>query len=205
MKVIKILNPDNPKHSYSKSGKKVDELFGSAAEKLNIKLSELLNSDFKQDDTDIKDDNERDIEQKCYKKVTIDQFINILNPMHIWAIYVFKNEHFADKIRKQSYEDHVCGFLQYYDRETRNGMSDHSIYFHWGKWGDHSNCVVIFLDPPPARTARNRPPLYERINYETNDYYDIYREDIDIYKDIPLSPSGQISDPPKPGGPPPPR
>src|ERR1700730_18087256 len=46
---------------------------------------------------------------------------NILQSKNIWAIYSFEQAVY-DRYKnvKQRYEDIVCGFLQYYDREVRN-------------------------------------------------------------------------------------
>ena len=198
MKVIKILPRENPIHtnlaavSDKNARKKVVELFNSAENLLEKKLPA---SDIGRDPASIKDPDERDIEEKCFRKVSISQFIQILRDDHIWAIYAFNDESYYNKINKEKYQDQVCGFLQYYDTETRSGMMDHGIYFRWGKFRNYGNCVVIYLDPPPLR-GRKHPPQYERVNYETNGYYK-YREDVTL-------PGGQISDPPKPGGPPPP-
>jgi hypothetical protein len=112
---------------------------------------------------------------------------NILQSKNIWAIYRFKPNIYQKYERERyRYEDIVCGFLEYYDREVRNGMTDHAIYFHWGSWGTNTeDCVVIFIDKPPLRT-----PLYEAAYEEGT-----------IEIDPPL---GQVSDPPKPPPPPPP-
>jgi hypothetical protein len=112
----------------------------------------------------------------------------ILKYENIWAIYSFKKEVY-EKYSKdpKRYEDIVCGFLEYYDLEVRNGMTNHIIYFYWGKWKEDRNCVVIFIDKPPRRA-----PEYS--NEEGT---------VEVLLNVP-SPIGQLSDPPKPPPPPPP-
>lgn len=139
------------------------------------------------------------ITELCYKVFENEsEFIRaLLNEANIWAVYRFEEEEYKRVWqKKQRYEDQVCGFLQYYDREVRNSMCNHTIYFHWGPWNDYDYNVVIFIAEPPLRRPPNDYPLYERKYYETSPYYGGVRE-ID-------PPSSQLSDPPKPPPPPPP-
>jgi hypothetical protein len=129
----------------------------------------------------------------------------LLNDKNIWVVYEFTQKDYKHIHEyRQRYEDHVCGFLQYYDREVRSGLTDHTIYFHWGNWRSKSNCVVIFIDEPPLKFPLKKPlGIYsntgsynERENYNTAPYYGGTVE-ID-------PPNAGLSDPPKPPPPPPP-
>ncbi|HSZ31862.1 MAG TPA: hypothetical protein VK772_01050 [Puia sp.] len=142
----------------------------------------------------------------CYHVMDLPEFKSrLLNKNNIWVVYEFTPTNYKHIFEyRQRYEDLVCGFLQYYDREVRNGMSDHSIYFHWGNWQGKSNCVVIFIDEPPLRFPvkytsgfyGKMGSYFERENYNTAPYYGGTLE-ID-------PPSAGLSDPPKPPPPPPP-
>ncbi len=157
---------------------------------------------------DYKDDHEVNL---WYDVMNLEEFkVKLLKKNNIWVIYHFDRAYYEDiKRNKQRYEDIVCGFLQYYDREVRNGMTDHSIYFHWGNWKDKSDCVVIFINEPPLRfpvknpisyyaEAGQKPDSYfERKNYNTTPYYKGTDE-------IEPPPNAGLSDPPKPPPPPPP-
>jgi hypothetical protein len=123
----------------------------------------------------------------------------LLKNDNIWVIYKFSPLEYGNvHANRKSYESFVCGFLQYYDREVRNGMIDHTIYFHWGKWGSDPNCVVIFIDDPPRRyPTNNRLSNQIERKYPAN-YYDNTSE-----VQPPITQS-KVTDPPKPPGPPPP-
>jgi hypothetical protein len=151
----------------------------------------LVNLDFIETDKDLVD--------RCYKvyKNLEDFKANILQSINIWAIYRFEEAIYKKYLsEKERYEDQVCGFLEYYDREVRNSMTNHTIYFYWGPWNDYEYNIIIFIDKPPLRRPYDNYPLYEREYYETKPFYGGTKE-ID-------PPSSQLSDPPKPPPPPPP-
>jgi len=121
----------------------------------------------------------------------------ILHKENIWQIYKFDQADWNLLVKDPTnYQNYVCGYLEYYDTETRNGMSDHGIFFHWGKWDKHPYCCVIFIDPPPMRklpSFKNDP----RADRWGNPYFGKI-EEVD-------PPVNRVSDPPKPPPPPPPQ
>jgi hypothetical protein len=157
-----------------------------------IKLTNLLIHDIDSDPVS---------ENICYEIYPrlVDFRNALLNRKNIWVVYQFEDKkllnHFQSKEYQQRYEDIVCGFLLYYDREVRNGLINHSIYFHWGEWIRNKYSVVIFINEPPLRRPNNNP-LYERDQYVTSAYYGNTKEV--------EPPNSQLSDPPKPPPPPPP-
>jgi hypothetical protein len=142
----------------------------------------------------------------CFNVMEFAEFkTRLLNYNNVWVIYEFTPGNYEHIFKfRQRYEDLVGGFLQYYDREVRNGMTDHSIYFHWGNWHDKKHCVVIFIDEPPLKFPVKRPlsvygktgSYFERQDYNSAPYYGGTIE-ID-------PPTVRLSDPPKPPPPPPP-
>jgi hypothetical protein len=138
---------------------------------------------------------------RCYDTLT-DFEEDMLKKENIWVIYEWIGASYKNKQkryennkserceedRQERYEDIVCGFLQYYDLQVREGETNHTIYFHWGKLNKGSKeCVTIFISPAPL-------PLGE----DKSDYYKGVKE----LNPPPLS--GFSSDPPKPPPPPPP-
>jgi hypothetical protein len=188
MKLIKIEEPTK-----IEGQKKIDEhslpLHGT-----NLHIS-ISSKDFvknnKNETQEIKD-----IENRSFKKYSLSEIgKKFLHKDNIWAIYKFGESDWNLLLNaRQRYEGFVCGYLEYYDSEVRNGMSDHEVFFHWGKWeGQADNCVVIFLDPAPKTKSLNISKSADRIG---NKYYGAI-EEVE-------PPNTKASDPPKVPPPPPP-
>jgi hypothetical protein len=104
---------------------------------------------------------------RCYDTLT-DFEEDMLQEENIWVIYAWKGASYKNKQkryennkserceedRQERYEDIVCGFLQYYDLHVREGETNHTIYFHWGKLNkDSIESVTIFISPAPIQLA----------------------------------------------------
>ena len=192
MKVIKIEEPHIIKGSHQvKKGNKPHVT--AHGKKLEI---DITTEDYIQDHTKAKNKYEIiAIEDKAYKKYSLKEFQDkILHVENIWAIYKFAPEDWELLYKdRQRYEGFASGFLQYYDSEVRNGMIDHEIFFHWGKWNEEDNQVVIFIYPKPMTEPLQITDYADRIG---NKYIGGIREvEPPIYK---------ASDPPKVPPPPPP-
>ena len=181
MKVIKIEEPHIIKGSHEvKKGNKPHVT--AHGKKLEI---DITTEDYIQDHT----------KAKAFKKYSLKEFQDkILHVENIWAIYKFAPEDWELLYKdRQRYEGFASGFLQYYDSEVRNGMIDHEIFFHWGKWNEEDNQVVIFIYPKPMTEPLQITDYADRIG---NKYIGGIREvEPPIYK---------ASDPPKVPPPPPP-
>jgi hypothetical protein len=137
----------------------------------------------------------KEIEERSFKKFTQSEFDEkIMNRENIWATYKFGEDDWKLLSNdRQRYEGFVCGFLEYYDSEVRNGMSDHGVFFHWGQWDKDPFCCVIFLDPAPTTKALKYSDSTDRFG---NKYFGQIAE-VD-------SPTSKASDPPRVPPPPPP-
>ena len=116
----------------------------------------------------------------CYKEFDTEQALKdeMENDPNIWVVHQYDVELKEDAQR--AYENFVCGFLQYYDTEVRNGSVDHVVHFKWEQiqtaGQSKKNKVTVYLNPPALPSAAALTP----------------------------GSFGSSTDPPSPSGPPPP-
>ncbi len=160
-----------------KSGEAIGHMARVKGTKMEIVLQNLNNPPWK----------DEEYYNRCFQCYgTVFEFeTNLMQKENIWAIYKLDEEFSRNK--QQKYEHIVFGFLQYYDLQVKEGKTNHTIYFHWGKLNKVSKyCVALFISPAPVQLAERASGIHKYDN------------------EIEPPTSGFTSNPPKPPPPPPP-
>src|SRR5688500_12990986 len=98
----------------------------------------------------------------CYKEYDTEQALkdDMEIDKNIWVRHEYKE--LLDDAGQKAYENFVCGFLQYYDTEVRNGSIDHIVHFKWDQIQSSGqskmNKVTVYLNPPALPSARSLKP-----------------------------------------------